>query len=74
SSTPEGSWQTPTDRAVQQTHSEFCSPGCVTPSTPVSSRRKLFVTAPATPATPLRQLRRRPDLKSGVAIAARRLD
>ncbi|KAK9299838.1 hypothetical protein QLX08_007285 [Tetragonisca angustula] len=77
SSTPEGLWQTPTDRSVRQTNSEFCSPGCVTPSTPISSRRKLFVTAPpATPAAPvaLRQLRRRHDLRSGVAIASRRLD
>ncbi|KAK1127170.1 hypothetical protein K0M31_003719, partial [Melipona bicolor] len=88
SSTPEGLWQTPTDRGVQQTRDEFCSPDCMTPSTSVSPRRKLFATTPVTPVAPvtpvtpaapiapvaLRQLRRRPDLRSGVAIAARRLD
>ncbi|KOX80957.1 hypothetical protein WN51_00875 [Melipona quadrifasciata] len=88
SSTPEGLWQTPTDRGVQQTRDEFCSPDCVTPLTSVSPRRKLFATTPVTPVAPvapvtpaapiapvaLRQLRRRPDLRSGVAIAARRLD
>lgn len=52
---------------------ETCSIGCHSPSTPITTPPRQYRDF-TPPGAPLREITRRPDLRSGMAIARRRLD